>query len=346
MHGVDEPFLRYSIMQLLVSTPLHILLVNPFENQSKILRTGDGYYYGITFKDGVIALTHSGGYLQYFRKYQKPLETINHLIQPHQVEWIEDKILVSNTGKNCISVFDEDGHLLRDVYLNEIKWDDKDAGRKGNHFNSVHKIENRIVIVAHNYERPSEVWELRWPDLEVIGRKACKAAWAHNYWEGEWGQVICNSKQGSLYEVTTGEIIWRSGESNAMARGLAASKDYILVGYSSLNERKQRYWKTGGIWIIDRKTLQTVTKLLLPGAGDVHEIRLIGVQDDCHNGQNIELDDLKSLNRSSPIIDFAYKLGRSYPYFRQDLFPISQLVRVTQMTARWKKSIRMRSNIA
>ena len=331
-------------MYLLVSTPLHIFLVDPFGHKVDILRTGDGYYYGITFKDGAIILTHTGGYLQYFQKTHRPRATIDHLIQPHQLEWVEDKILVSNTGKNCISVFDDMGQWLQDVYLNDIKWDDKSADRFGNHFNSVHRIDNRIIVIAHNYERPSEVWELTWPDLQVIGSKSCRAEWAHNYWEGEWGQVICNSKNGSLYEVSNGELIWESGESDAMTRGLATTEDYIFVGYSNHNERKLRFWKTGGVWIIDRKTLQTVDKILLPGSGDVHEIRIVGAQDDCHNGQVIELDDLNALNRTSSLINVAYRLRRSYPFFRNDLFPISQLVRVSQMIARWNKSIKMRSN--
>ena len=104
MNGLN---LYYSTMYLLVSTPLHIFLVDPFGHKVDILRTGDGYYYGITFKDGAIILTHTGGYLQYFQKNHRARATIDHLIQPHQLEWVEDKVLVSNTGKNCISVFDD-----------------------------------------------------------------------------------------------------------------------------------------------------------------------------------------------------------------------------------------------
>jgi hypothetical protein len=338
--------MNFLMLHLLVSTPLHIFLVEPFTKEVTILRTGDGYYYGITHHSGKIVLTHTGGYLQYFQNSKNVRATSNHLVQPHQAEWVDDEIIVANTGKNCISIFDVDGNLIRDVYLNDIRWDDKDSGRVGNHFNSVHRIDDRIFVVAHNYDRPSEVWELSWPELKVQDVKSGQSSWAHNYWECEWGRIICNSKAGSIYELNSGETIWHSGEENAMTRGLAATDRYIFVGYSSHNIRKQRSWKTGGIWVIDRKTLQTVDKILLPGAGDVHEIRVVGLPDACHNDQVLKFTDLESIRKNSRIINLNYQLRNSFPFFQQDLFPFSQIVRATQMTSRWKKSLKDRFDTA
>lgn len=326
-------------MKLIVSTPLQILLVDPFTKETTVLRAGDGYYYGITNKNGTIVLTHSGGYLQYFPQEQKTVHTPNQLIQPHQVEWVDDLILVANTGKNCLSVYDPNGNFSRDVYLNDIRWDDKDAGRKGNHFNSVHLTGSTLHVVAHNYERPSEVWELSWPDLQVLNAYATRAAWAHNYWECEWGKIICDSKNGSLYEVSTGETLWKAPDQPSMTRGLAATDEHIFVGHSSFNQRTDRYWKTGGIWIIDRKTLQTVDKIVMPGSGDVHEIRMVDVPDSSHNQQILFLDALQRIRRISPTLGLAYQLRRRYPFFQNEVFPVSQLVRSAQMTARWRKTI-------
>lgn len=326
-------------MLLLVTTPLQVLLVNPSNGETSVLRTGDGYYFGVTHHSGTIVLSHSGGYLQYFTADSRPIQTIDHLIQPHQIEWVDDYVLVTNTGKNCLSVFDPFGNLVRDVYLNEIRWDDKDGDRRGNHFNSVHKIGEKIFVVAHNYARPSEIWELTWPELEVANNYATRAAWAHNIWLGEWGLVICNSKGHSLYEVNTGEDIWRDGDDTTITRGLAASEDYIFVGQSIYAERKERYWKSGGIWILDRKTLTTLERIPLPGSGDVQEIRLIDVQDDCHNGEVIQAEYLTGLHQISKFIAAAYRLRMKYPFLQKNLFPVSQLVRTAQMTARWKRSL-------
>lgn len=149
--------------------------------------------------------------------------------------------------------------------------------------------------------------------------------------------VICDSKHGSLYDLTSNTTIWRSDEENALTRGLAVSDDHIFVGYSMLNERKNRYWKTGGVWIIDRKTRQTIDKIILPGSGDVHEIRLVGVPDECHNADLISLDDLSALKKGSVFINWAYQLRKKYPLFQQDLFLMSQLVRAFQLTIRGRR---------
>ncbi len=319
-------------MLLLVSTPLHILLVDPVSGRSSTVRTGDGYYYGITYKEGTMVLSHSGGNLGYFGQHAH--RTINHLIQPHQVEWIEDKVVVSNTGKNCLSVFDERGEFTRDVYLNDIHWDDKEKGRSGNHFNSVHRHGERVYVVAHNYERWSEVWELSWPALEVTHTFETRANWAHNFWAGEHGLVTCNSKHGTLLEISTGETIWSSNEANVMTRGLAVSSEHIFIGASMHNKRKDRYWKDGGIWIVDRRSLKTIEKIHLPGSGDVHEIRLIGIPDDCHNNQVIPNTAVDSIRKTSPIIHWCYELRKSVPLFRRDFFPMSQIVRAKQLYER------------
>jgi hypothetical protein len=321
-------------MQLLISTPLHLLLVDPVHNQTSVLRSGDGYYYGITAKDGVVVLTHTGGYLQYFRTQAKSQVTINNLIQPHQVEWVDEYVIVANTGRNCLSVFGRNGDFCRDIYLNSIRQDDKEKNRLGNHFNSVHREGNKIYVVAHNYERPSEVWELTFPELEVISSLACNAGWAHNIWIGERGMVICDSKNGCLHEVISDKTIWKSKEQPVMTRGLAVSKDHIFIGCSSHNPRLERYWKDGVIWILDRTTLQAVDRITLPGVGDIHDIRLIDCFDVCHNDQVLTLKDLAPLKRISPMIQLAYHLRKSYPSLRRNFFPMSQIVRGAQMTRR------------
>jgi hypothetical protein len=326
-------------MQLLICTPLHLFLFDPATNQISPLRSGDGYYFGITFKDRTVVITHTGGYLQFFNSHAKPWLTTSHLVQPHQAEWVDGNILVANTGKNCLSVFDSDGQFSRDIYFNSIRRDDKDSNRAGNHFNSVHRAGDKIYVVAHNYTRPSVVWVLSWPELQVIEQKVTGAGWAHNMWIGEWGMVICDSKNGALHEVQSGKTIWRSEEQPLMTRGLAVSKDHIFVGRSLYNERKERFWKDGGIWVLDRKTLQVVERIILPGIGDVQEIRLVGSSDDCHNGQTIDLQDLVPLKRNSLIVQWAYRLRKRYPSTRRNYFPMSQIVRMAQMTGQIGNSI-------
>ena len=332
-------------MHLLICTPLHIFVFDPATSQITTLRSGDGYYYGITFKDGTIVTTHSGGYLQYFNSHARSWLTTNQLVQPHQAEWVDGNILVANTGMNCLSIFNADGLFCRNVFLNSIHWDDKNKNRKGNHFNSVHRVADQIYLVAHNYERPSVVWILSWPELEIIGQNATRAGWAHNIWIGEWGTVICDSKNGGLHEVLSGKTIWKTKERTLMTRGLAVSEDYVFVGRSLCSENKDRYWKDGGIWILDRKSFQLVDTIIFPGIGDVREIRLVGVQDACHNDQIISDQDLIPLKLISPIVQQSYRLVRKYALLRRSFFPMSQIVRTAQMIRRmWNSLYRVMQN--
>ena len=323
-------------MPLLVSTPLQIFLVEENLSQVSILRSGDGYYFGITQKNDTVVISHSGGFLQYFRKNFQTARTSRHLHQPHQIEWAEDKILVTNTGRNCLSVYDENGGLERDVYLNEIRWDDKNLNRKGNHFNSVHKHGEKVFVVAHNYERPSEIWELNWPDLEVENIQVCDAGWAHNIWISDHGKVICDSKNNRLYNASKNETFWQSIEAGTLTRGLAVSDKYIFVGYSSFSERHDRFWKTGGLWIIDRNTQKTIKQIPIPGSGDINEIRLLDEADEAHNGCILKSEYLESIKSGSEIVNLAYNARKKYAFLQQNIFPISPIVRFVNIIPRWK----------
>lgn len=328
-------------MHLLVSTPLHILLVDLSTGSSTVLRTGDGYYFGITHQQKTFVL-FVAGVLTYFNSSTNPISTKKRLQQAHQIEWVEDKILVTDTGNNSLAIFDSQARFLDRIYFNEIRQDDKDRGRLGNHFNSVHRVEDKVYVVAHNYEKPSEVWVLGWPDLKILGKLETRAAWAHNVWQGEWGLVICDSKHGSLYEVSSGETIWRSDDPQAFTRGLAVSDDYIFVGSSIYQERKERFWKSGKLWILDRKTLRLLDEIPLPGSGDIYDLRLVGQMDECHNGEVIERSDLEMIRRRSFVIQAAYRLRQRYPSLQRDMFPLSQLVRSAQIIPRWQKTIATR----
>lgn len=323
-------------MSLLVSTPMQIFLVDENSNNISIQRSGDGYYFGITHRKNVVVLSHSGGYLQFFRKNSKPFFTEKHLYQPHQIEWSENKILVTNTGRNCISVFNENGMLEQDIYLNEIRWDDKNVNRKGNHFNSVHKYGENVYVVAHNYERPSEIWELSWPELRVIDVHKCHAGWAHNIWVSDLGIVVCDSKNNCLRNISTNEILWQSDENKTLTRGLAVNDECIFVGYSSISERRERFWKSGGIFLVDRNSFKTIEKIPIPGSGDLYEIRILDKRDECHNGNILKSEIIECLKSDSVIVNQAYIARRKYSTLQRDIFPISPLVRLVNMFPRWR----------
>lgn len=211
-------------------------------------------------------------------------QTQQRLLLAHQIEWIDNSLLVVDTGHERLSVYDANGTSIRDMALGELGWDRGPSGRLGHHFNSVHRSGNRVWIVAHNHDCPSEVWELSWPELEIVRVHVTKAAWAHNAWEGELGLVICDSYSGCLHEVHSNQTFWAADEVGAITRGLAVSPNHLFVGHSEPGGRGERRVNDGGLWVIDRATLATVERFRFPGSGCVNEIRLLDGPDECHNG--------------------------------------------------------------
>lgn len=207
------------------------------------------------------------------------------LLLAHQIEWTDDRLLVMDTGRERLSVYAADGELIRDVTFGDRAWDKGPGGELGHHFNSVHRSGDCVWMVAHNHERPSEVWELSWPELELVDIHVTAAGWAHNLWDGALGLVICDSRSGRLHEVRSDESIWAPDEKGVITRGLAVGDEHLFVGHSEFGGRGDRTVNDGGLWVIDRATLTTVERFRFSGSGCVNEIRLIDGLDECHNGE-------------------------------------------------------------
>lgn len=287
-------------MELLITTPKYIFTFNAMTGHIKLVRGGDGEYYGVSWSKNGPCISHSlidceqlktwedyqkskGGNISFATK-KRTYRTKSVLLQPHQIECVNGLILATNTGRNCLSIFQFDGNLIRDIYFNDIKWDVNSGGKTGNHYNSVHKVKENIYLVAHNHGRRSSVYHFSWPHFELQRIISTDAEWAHNLWPCEHGFLICNSKHGSLYDIESGQTVWKATEKPIFTRGLAATEDYIFVGRSELGKRKDRTCNTGGVWVLDRHSLKTLDVFKFPGSGCVNEVRLISGVDDCHNG--------------------------------------------------------------
>lgn len=281
------------------------------------LRSGDGEYYGLTWMSGAIFVAHShvnneellthedvaiadrGEVASYAADGRVFARTRRRLLNAHQIEWAHDRLLVVDTGRERLSIYAADGGLIRDVALGDRSWDRGPGGRLGHHFNSVHRSADRVWIVAHNHERPSEVWELCWPELEIVEIHITDAAWAHNLWDGPLGLVICDSRSGRLHEVRSNQTIWTPEEHGVITRGLAVSAEHLFVGHSEPGGRGERKVNDGGLWMVDRATLTTVARFRFPGSGCVNEIRLLDGPDACHNSEPFDDRLLTGLSSSS-----------------------------------------------
>jgi len=93
---------------------------------------------------------------------------------------------------------------------------------------------------------------------------------------------ILNSKSASLYAVGQQRDVWSYDATRYLTRGLAVTRDRLIIGISALNARGGRNSSDSGICVVDRATLETLDVCIFHGIGAVHEIRLLDEADECH----------------------------------------------------------------
>jgi len=313
-------------MHLIFSTPLSIYLYDLTKARLSTLTTGMGEYSGISWDNSAIYLAHSNidnaslkteqdyrnSNKGYVRSYSNNGHFIisNGLSMPHQI--LSDslgRLLITNTGHNCILVTEIEKKKQSVCKLNDIDCEVINGIKVGDHFNSLYELNDSLYIVAHNNNRKSVIWELDLSSLKVKKTYDTQAEWAHNIFICEHGMIICDSRNGSLYEIISGETVWKADEPFVITRGLAANDDYIFVGRSEYGNRLSRRWSDGGFWILDRKTLKTLNLVKFKKTGCVNELRLINSKDDCHNAPLIGMEEIKHIISIPPFNNMRKKFG-------------------------------------
>lgn len=307
-----------TILYALVTTPGYIICHDINSAKSEILESGRGNYYGITWDPmrSEIALTHSGideqslvdlatyatseaGYLTIDGQ-----PTWNFLSAPHQILWVDDVIVITNTGRNALTKLNPRDHSIIQYRYDPALWDRLSlASFDGAHFNSLYKKGNTLYVVAHNHDKGSYILELEWPMLKEKGRKRIRGATGvHNLWIDDTGRfIVCDSNNGTLIDANASEILWNSG-SGCYTRGLAATDEIILVGHSENSVRTNRRYSETGIWILDQRDFRALQYHYLGHYGAVQDIRIVDVPDLCHHGKPLSMDALDVLRvRSSQV---------------------------------------------
>lgn len=286
-------------MYLIIATPLSLYLYNTNSGKLETLRYGNGEYYGISWDGKSIYISSSNldsaglkteeeyrkagvGYILSIRKSGTEV-LVSGIAQSHQLTVDgQGLVCVTNTGFNHIIIVEPETGQKKTIMLSDIDCEVIGTQKVGNHFNSIFEGDKYYFILAHNNGRKSAVYELDKTTFELVNIYKTNAEWAHNIWICEFGMVICNSRDGSLYEVYSGKTIWQSDENRIITRGIAANEDYIFVGRSEFGNRFTRRYSNGGFYIIDRKTLKTIEVVKFPKTGCTNEIRIFGSHDCCH----------------------------------------------------------------
>ncbi|MEO8400831.1 MAG: hypothetical protein ABI597_03405 [Gammaproteobacteria bacterium] len=292
-------------MKALVATVNYLLLVDLQTGAVNIIESDRPEYYGISWWENSdsLVLSHSGlandslfdlesyvtsekGYLSFDNK-----KTQCFLSQPHQIICAPNNwVIATNTGRNCVTLYDPSNDFYKDIRVNDIHWDRLGKENScGEHFNSVYLKNNRLYVMAHRFKKTSHILEFSYPDCTLLERYETKQrSGLHNLWVDDSGNIIaCHSEAGELIEVKSNETIWATGlfHNTRYSRGLAATTDIIIVGDSEVTTREGRKNSPSVLWIVDRKTLNAIDYMQLGSYGSVHEVRILDVADDAHHGK-------------------------------------------------------------
>lgn len=285
----------------IVATVNYLLLVDLSTKQITPIESHRPEYYGISWfpRGKELLLSHSrldsAGLVDAASYIQSEIGVLSFgkeasegfLSAPHQILCASDgRIVCANTGRNAVSVFDfKRPGFLQEARLSPSRWDRIDGNLVGDHINSVFEKDGRLYVLAHGHDKGSTLATFTYPDLELVTTKPVSGfTGLHNVWVDDDSRVMCcHSNAGALIDAENGKILWESG-TPSYTRGLAVSSDFILVGDSEKAVRDQRRHSAGGLWMLDRRTLQVLDYFPLGPFGAVHEVRLLNGVDYAHHG--------------------------------------------------------------
>lgn len=286
-------------MKVLVATVSALLLVDLKTAAVKVVENHRSEYYGISWwpNSDSIVLSHTDfdntrlDSLQNYVNSEKGLLSFGQhpsstfLSDPHQILCAPDQqVITTNTGKNCITIYDKNTDFRRDIRINDVPWDRFVTDNPyGEHFNSVFLKNNFLYVLAHGWKKGSYILQYTYPQCELIKKYPIKhKTGLHNIWIDEAENIFaCHSEAGGLVEVHSNELLWSSSHAS-FTRGMAVANDIIIIGDSGLISRNNRKSSCGDLWILDRKTFQTLDFIPLGNYGVVREVRILDTLDEAH----------------------------------------------------------------
>lgn len=181
----------------------------------------------------------------------------------HQIDFVGDALYVSDTANNRILVYSDiiDRFNVSSEDFSFALYPNGEAKRGDKnycHFNSIFEYNNKIYVVAHNYTmttgKSSEIYKLdKSGKVEDIIKTKTNSA--HNCYIDEANNYyICDSASGGVKK--NSKDIFKC---NYFTRGLSLSKDFIIVGGSSIDFVKGKAHRSnlpGKIFVLNNKFQQ------------------------------------------------------------------------------------------
>ncbi len=259
--------------------------LSPTESHYGITWNEDSIFIVDTMKNGaprnkITRLTPTGGFNGFFISPKHPMGEVHQIYYDPQ----RASVLVADTANNLLRSTGsppEDRDDWCDIMPNpQIMFTDY------NHFNGVWSEDDRIYLIAHNKERPSEILEFKY--LEILLKRTWRQGKgdAHNIVRYNGGLVVL-STDGTIYDSDNEPVLYtKPFEPLRWARGLVLTDDYFVVGHSLRKLVKiDRIKPTneGKLEIFDSNDLSHVGSIVLNDIGQVYDIRCVNKKDYAHN---------------------------------------------------------------
>lgn len=187
----------------------------------------------------------------------------------HQILFYDDRLWVVSSGCNSVYIVGRVWGTDDEVWYPNPKapYNEERDTKDWNHFNSIWINGDRLYLVAHNFERNSELWKFTYPEREFVTKFPAYTD-AHNVFIESRSLIMSSS----------------DNEGGSYGRGLAVSDTHIVMGESGyLDDRRERMERANGYVIVyDREWNEE--KRFLVGKGEVYDIRITDTMDYAHNG--------------------------------------------------------------
>ncbi|WP_147454360.1 hypothetical protein [Sphingomonas sp. PP-F2F-G114-C0414] len=180
----------------------------------------------------------------------------------HQIAVIDGLLCVLDTANQAILRFTLDGNAV-DVQRPFAAAPPYDTSGAYLHINAIAAVGDRTAIMLHNGKAiPAKTSELAWLDRDwrVIERQPLPGYSCHDIVADERGMLWhCDSMAGDIMAAdgTRAHVT-----DTLMTRGLAITRNAIIVGMSSFGPRHLRSKLHGGVVILDRALELRMTMIL------------------------------------------------------------------------------------
>lgn len=306
-------------LKLLVSVHRSILLVDVkeqkvttfYEGPNKDSLSPTESHYGITWNENSIfvvdtmkngaprnritRLTPTGGFNGCFVNPRHPIGEVHQIYYDPQ----RASVLVTDTANNLLRITGSPPDIEDDWC--DITPNPQMMFTDYNHFNGIwSEVDGVVYLIAHNRERPSEIFEFRYSEMELQNKWQQGRGDAHNIVRYK-GQLVVLSTDGTIYNRENEPVLYtKPFEPLRWARGLVLTDDYFVVGHSLCKLVKidrTNPMNEGKLEVFNSHDLSHVGTIVLDDIGQVYDVRCLNQKDHAHNG--IVLWDNQSWNKYS-----------------------------------------------